>query len=80
VKIAPVRPASELRQARPDAGSGDAVDLPPGRIELRDGGVQVGTGSEPVVLGHLQPAGKTMMDARDWARGALARGELVFDV
>ncbi|TDK27839.1 methionyl-tRNA formyltransferase [Arthrobacter crusticola] len=80
VKIAPVRPASELRPARPDTGSGDPVDLAPGRVELRDGGVQVGTGSEPVVLGRLQPAGKTMMDARDWARGALARGELVFDV
>jgi methionyl-tRNA formyltransferase len=80
VKIAPVRPASELRPAQPDTGSGALEHLSPGRIQLRDGGVRVGTGSEPVVLDRLQPAGKTMMDARDWARGALARGELVFDV
>ncbi|MHA7264596.1 methionyl-tRNA formyltransferase [Arthrobacter sp. TMN-37] len=77
VKIAPVRPAGG---GAAGAGPENPEGLPPGRIELRGDGVHVGTGSEPVVLDRLQPAGKTMMDARDWARGASARGELVFDV
>jgi methionyl-tRNA formyltransferase len=74
VKISPVRLSDP---DRPDEGSPE--HLAPGRIAQRDGAVLVGTGSDPVVLDRLQPAGKTMMNARDWARGAMARGELVFD-
>ena len=33
-------------------------------------GVRVGTGSQPVVLGIIQPPGKKPMNAADWARGA----------
>jgi methionyl-tRNA formyltransferase len=44
--------------------------LPPGVIQIDRGGVHVGTGSDPVVLGELQPPGKKMMKAADWARGA----------
>jgi methionyl-tRNA formyltransferase len=32
--------------------------------------VYVGTGSQPVLLGQIQPPGKKMMNATDWARGA----------
>jgi methionyl-tRNA formyltransferase len=44
--------------------------LPPGVIQIDRDGVHVGTGSGPVVLGELQPPGKKMMKAADWARGA----------
>jgi methionyl-tRNA formyltransferase len=33
-------------------------------------GVHIGTGSHPVLLGQIQPPGKKMMNATDWARGA----------
>jgi methionyl-tRNA formyltransferase len=29
----------------------------------------VGTGSHPVLLGEVQPQGKRVMPASDWARG-----------
>lgn len=44
--------------------------LPPGVIRVDREGVHVGTGSRPVVLGELQPPGKKLMKAADWARGA----------
>lgn len=44
--------------------------LPPGMIHIDREGVHVGTGSRPVVLGELQPPGKKLMKAADWARGA----------
>jgi methionyl-tRNA formyltransferase len=44
--------------------------LPPGIIRVERDGVYVGTGSQPIVLGELQPPGKKMMKAVDWARGA----------
>ena len=48
--------------------SGDR--LPPGAIDLGRSAVRVGTGSEPVMLGQVQPPGKKPMAAADWARGA----------
>ncbi|OBF26967.1 methionyl-tRNA formyltransferase [Mycobacterium sp. ACS1612] len=47
-----------------------AETLPPGTIRVERNGVQVGTGSQPVRLGQIQPPGKKMMNAADWARGA----------
>ncbi|MGV8873374.1 MAG: methionyl-tRNA formyltransferase [Rhodococcus sp. (in: high G+C Gram-positive bacteria)] len=44
--------------------------LAPGRIEVRKSGVHVGTGTTAVVLGDIQPQGKKLMKALDWARGA----------
>ncbi len=44
--------------------------LAPGVIEVDRSGVRIGTGSQPVVLGMLQPPGKKPMAAADWARGA----------
>jgi methionyl-tRNA formyltransferase len=44
--------------------------LPPGAIRADRDGVRVGTGSQPVLLGRIQPPGKKPMNAADWARGA----------
>lgn len=43
--------------------------LPPGVIRLSDGTVVVGTGSSPVELVTVHPAGKKAMDATAWWRG-----------
>ncbi|MBC3185490.1 methionyl-tRNA formyltransferase [Corynebacterium sp. zg-331] len=45
-------------------------DLEPGRIVATKKEVLVGTGTDPVRLTRLQPPGKKMMAAADWARGA----------
>jgi methionyl-tRNA formyltransferase len=44
--------------------------LPPGAIHVDRKSVWIGTGSEPVRLGQIQPPGKKLMNAADWARGA----------
>jgi methionyl-tRNA formyltransferase len=64
-----------LRGARiklwPFAGIGDDSGLRPGPGQLRLQGRQVlvGTGTQPVRLGDVQPHGKRRMPAADWARG-----------
>jgi methionyl-tRNA formyltransferase len=45
-------------------------NLRPGMIRVSRDGVRIGTGSQPVLLGQLQPPGKKPMNAADWARGA----------
>jgi methionyl-tRNA formyltransferase len=47
-----------------------ANPMPPGAIQVDRAGVRVGTGSQPVKLGIVQPPGKKPMKAADWARGA----------
>jgi methionyl-tRNA formyltransferase len=47
----------------------DVPQLEPGRIEERGGRVYVGTGSVPLELLEVQPAGKRAMPAADWWRG-----------
>ncbi|WP_264001684.1 methionyl-tRNA formyltransferase, partial [Mycolicibacterium gadium] len=47
-----------------------AAPLPPGEMTVDRSGVRVGTGSQPVLLGQVQPPGKKLMNAADWARGA----------
>jgi len=59
VKLGPVH----LDAAAPET-------LPPGGIHVDRKSVWVGTGSEPVRLGQIQPPGKKLMNAVDWARGA----------
>jgi methionyl-tRNA formyltransferase len=44
--------------------------LPPGAIHVDRKSVWIGTGSEAVRLGQIQPPGKKLMNAVDWARGA----------
>ncbi|MGV0994145.1 MAG: methionyl-tRNA formyltransferase [Mycobacterium sp.] len=54
--------------------SGDR--LPPGVVQAERSTVRVGTGSEPVLLGLIQPPGKKPMVAADWARGARLEDEV----
>lgn len=67
VKLEPVR-------LRPDVAG-----LAPGAAVLRDKGVLVGTGSHAVELTRIQPAGKKMMAAADWARGMASLESVVFE-
>jgi len=60
----------ELRVKLGPVKVSDREPLPPGAIRVDREGVHVGTGSRPVVLGELQPPGKKLMKAADWARGA----------
>jgi methionyl-tRNA formyltransferase len=61
VKIGPVT-LDELAE--------ETDQLQPGQLRVHRHGVRVGTGSEPVLLGQVQPPGKKLMAAADWARGA----------
>jgi len=61
----------DLRVKLGPVGVDDTAEtLAPGMIRVERDGVRVGTGSAPVVLGHIQPPGKKPMNAADWARGA----------
>lgn len=48
----------------------DLAPLAPGEVHVTRTEVLVGTGSHPVQLTEVAPAGKRMMPAADWARGA----------
>lgn len=64
-----------LGPVRPEPG---AAELAPGELAVEASGVLVGTGRGAVRLGSVQPAGKTMVAAADWARGARpAPGEVL---
>ena len=57
---------------------GNGPALAPGEVSAGPGAVLVGTGRGAVRLGAVQPAGKRMLPAADWARGARpASGERV---
>lgn len=43
--------------------------LPPGAIVVRKRDVLVGTGTSAIALNEVQPQGKKLMNAADWARG-----------
>ena len=43
--------------------------LAPGHVAVAKNAVHVGTGTDPVTLDRIQPPGKKMMAAADWARG-----------
>ncbi|GAT09594.1 methionyl-tRNA formyltransferase [Mycolicibacterium novocastrense] len=49
---------------------GASEALAPGAIRVSRDGVRIGTASDPVLLGLIQPPGKKLMNAADWARGA----------
>lgn len=62
LKLAPVRPV--------------LGDLAAGELSVERDGVVVGTATRPVRLSEVQPPGRRMMPALDWARGArVAAGE-----
>ncbi|GGI84146.1 methionyl-tRNA formyltransferase [Pseudarthrobacter scleromae] len=67
VKLEPVR-------LRPDV-----TTLAPGALALHGKSVLVGTGSHAVELTRIQPAGKKMMAAADWARGMASLESVVFE-
>jgi methionyl-tRNA formyltransferase len=67
VKLEPVR----LRQ--------DVSDLAPGAVAQNGNGILVGTGSHAVELTRIQPSGKKMMAAADWARGMASLESVVFE-
>jgi methionyl-tRNA formyltransferase len=52
------------------ARRGAGPHRPPGVVGSVDGRVEVGTGSSPLELLSVQPAGKRAMAAADWWRGA----------
>ena len=54
----------------PVAVADSADSLPPGTIRVGRRAVHIGTASQPVALGVVQPPGKKPMNAADWARGA----------
>ena len=47
----------------------EGPDLAPGEIAVSKHSVHVGTATDPVRLGEVQPAGKRRMDAAAWGRG-----------
>lgn len=53
----------------PVAVVADVGELAPGQLAVSKDAVHVGTGTRPVALGSIQPPGKKMMAAADWARG-----------
>jgi methionyl-tRNA formyltransferase len=48
----------------------DAAGLAPGSLEFADRRLLVGTGTDPLELRRVQPAGRTAMSAADWWRGS----------
>ncbi|MDQ0672592.1 methionyl-tRNA formyltransferase [Pseudarthrobacter siccitolerans] len=67
IKLEPVR-------LRPDV-----PQLVPGAVSVQGKSVLVGTGSHAVELTRVQPAGKKMMAAADWARGMASLESVVFE-
>lgn len=51
------------------ASASDASPIPPGRVVASGKEVLVGTGTAPLRLDSVQPAGKGAMNAGDWLRG-----------
>ncbi len=50
--------------------------LPPGAVAVRKRDVLVGTGTAAIALNEVQPQGKKLMNAADWARGARLDSEV----
>ncbi|ALO67350.1 methionyl-tRNA formyltransferase [Arthrobacter alpinus] len=57
----------------------DVSDLAPGQLLVTGKNVLVGTGSHAVELVDVQPAGKKLMKATDWARGLGNKEDVVFE-
>lgn len=62
LRLGPVEPVADDIPA--------AAELAPGELAVGADGALVGAGRGAVRLGHVQPAGKRMLPAVDWARGA----------
>jgi methionyl-tRNA formyltransferase len=57
----------------------DVTDLAPAQLRVEPKAVLVGTGSHAVELVSVQPAGKKLMNATDWARGLANKEDVVFE-
>ncbi|QYC40648.1 Methionyl-tRNA formyltransferase [Nonomuraea coxensis DSM 45129] len=66
IKLGPVRPVPGER-------------LAPGAIAASKSRVLVGTATDAVELGEVQPQGKRVMGAVEWARGVRPEGEEIFE-
>jgi methionyl-tRNA formyltransferase len=66
LKLGPLASAAAVD---PGPGTDPGPGLAPGELRLSRSRVIVGTGSDPVELGTVQPHGKRLMRAADWARG-----------
>jgi methionyl-tRNA formyltransferase len=66
IKVGPVRTDVDV----------PAEELPPGAFAVRKRDVLVGTGTTPIALDEIQPQGKKLMNAVDWARGARLDAEV----
>ncbi|WP_067814105.1 methionyl-tRNA formyltransferase [Nocardia inohanensis] len=53
--------------------------LPAGTVDVRKTGIYLGTATTAVRLTEVQPPGKRMMPALDWARGARLQSGAVFE-
>ena len=62
-------PGDERLKVLDAAIAHDDAALPPGEFDLRGGRLLVGTGTEPLHLVTVHPAGKRAMPAADWWRG-----------
>lgn len=77
VKIGPAHPVT---MDDVQAAGADVDSIAPGHLVVTKKAVFVGTSTEPVRLGQLQPPGKKMMNAADWARGLGSdAGKVVFE-
>ena len=57
----------------------DVTGLAPAQLRVEPKAVLVGTGSYAVELASVQPAGKKLMQATDWARGLANKEDVVFE-
>lgn len=79
VKLAPVTIPDLTTDTQGDRDGADESPLQPGQVRAGKKDVLVGTATTPVRLSKIQPVGKKMMDAADWARGlAGAANEVMF--
>ena len=67
--------ASDVAVRRPEV-----ADLGPGELRVTKDAVLVGTGSHAVALTRVAPAGRRLMDATAWARGARMEEDSVVGV
>ncbi len=65
----------KLGKVGPVAAQGSHSALRPGQVVVEGSDVLVGCGAGVVKLGQVAPAGKSWMQAQDWARGARLNDE-----
>ena len=69
IKLWPLAAPPAPAPAAADGRSAASQPLAPGELRVQRTSVLVGTATEPVELGDVQPPGKRRMPAADWARG-----------